>query len=279
MNKAFGGDTAESYYDEGLTASMRGNLSLAVSHFEKAIRLDNSLSPAYHQLGKCYARMGKGKSAVKLLHQVVTKKPNQISPRLDLGNAYLSIGDLARARQTFQEVLIVDANNIKARLGLAQADFDEGDWAGAMRRAQEALATGASNFSVLYLLGRAAKLAGDLQVSNQTLEKADKLIEKALEVNSDKPEGHYLRGEIAFFKGQLAAALDHYREAVENAEKDKDYMAYGIHLNYTDLIAKQGLCLQRLGKIDRARDIGDRIGEIDPKHPIGKALREAKEAD
>ncbi|MCH7909739.1 MAG: hypothetical protein IIB38_08995, partial [Candidatus Hydrogenedentes bacterium] len=60
---AFGGETADSYYDEGLTASIHGDLAAAASHFEKAIHLDNSMGPAYHQLGKCYTRMGRSKAA------------------------------------------------------------------------------------------------------------------------------------------------------------------------------------------------------------------------
>ena len=276
MAKAFGGETAESYYDEGLTASMRGELALAASHFEKAIHLDRGMGPAYQQLGKCYARMGKGEAAVKLLREVVSKRPAQTAARIDLGYAYIGLGDLDRAKQAFQEVLVADSDNIKAQLGLAQADFDEGNWDAAMRRAQDVLASGGSNFSVLYLLGRAARLAGDIELSKRTLEKADALIEKILEVNADKPEGHFLRGEIAFFQERFAAALDHYRAAVEQADKEKGYTAYGINIGYVDILAKQGLCLQRLDRSDRARDVGDRIGEIDPEHPLGKSLREAK---
>ena len=121
-----------------------------------------------------------------------------------------------------------------------------------------------------------ARLAGDIDLSKRTLEKADALIEKSLEVNADKPEGHFLRGEIAFFQERYAAALDHYREAVEQDDKEKGYTAYGINIGYVDILAKQGLCLQRLDRSDRARDVGDRIGEIDPEHPLGKSLREAK---
>ncbi len=43
---AFGGDDAESYYDEGLTASMRGDLVRAVQNFEKTIHLYNTMAAA-----------------------------------------------------------------------------------------------------------------------------------------------------------------------------------------------------------------------------------------
>ena len=33
----FGGETADSYYDEGVTASMKGDVAQAVRHFKKAL--------------------------------------------------------------------------------------------------------------------------------------------------------------------------------------------------------------------------------------------------
>ena len=65
---AFGGDNAESYYDDGLTASMKGDLERAITCFEKAIHLDRSLAAAYHQIAKCYLRLGLGRRAVDDLH-------------------------------------------------------------------------------------------------------------------------------------------------------------------------------------------------------------------
>ena len=67
---AFGGENAESYYDEGLTASMKGDMARAVQCFEKAVRLDNTFAAAYHQLGKCYLRLGQAQQAIDLLQQL-----------------------------------------------------------------------------------------------------------------------------------------------------------------------------------------------------------------
>jgi hypothetical protein len=41
------------------------------------------------------------------------------------------------------------------------------------------------------------------------------------------------------------------------------------------ILAKQGLCMQRLKEPEKAKEIGERIGRIDESHPLGKALREA----
>lgn len=276
---AFGGETAESYYDEGLTASIHGDLAAAATHFEKAIHLDNSMGPAYHQLGKCYTRLGRNETAVHLLQEVVRKRPKMVGALVDLGHAYLGSGNMNHARDSFAQALAINPGNAKAMLGLAQADFDEGNWSAAMGHAQQVLNESDSGFAVLYMVGRAAKLAGEAELSAKMLQQADKKLEQYLEVNSDKPEGHFLRGELAFFRESFAAALDHYRESERNTQPERSYAAYGASFSLVDVLAKQGLCLQRLRQNESARAIGNRILGIDPEHVLGKALSKSGAED
>lgn len=272
---AFGGENADSYYDEGLTASLRGDLKRAVECFEAAIRLDDAMAAAYHQLGKCHLRLGRGESAVGLLRQAVAKRPNQIQARLDLGLALLEVDRVADARNQFKQAMALDPANGKTQLALARADFQEGNWTGAMAQAQTALAGGGTGFAVYFMLGRAAKLAGNPVLAENSLDKADVLIEEYLKLNPDRPEGHFLRGEVAFVKEHFPAALEYYRAAEDHAANVGAYVAYGETFTLADVLAKQGLCLQRLDRPERVREIGRRIGEIDPGHKLGKALREA----
>ncbi|MEX2015999.1 MAG: tetratricopeptide repeat protein [Candidatus Hydrogenedentales bacterium] len=274
---AFGGENAESYYDEGLTASMKGDLDAAVKLFEKAIRLDHTMAAAYHQLGKCFMRMGRGQRAVELLEQVVQKRPQLVPARLDLGFAFLELGRLDQARHQFDQVLALKPAESKAQLGLAQAAFYEGNWEGAMQQVQTALVHGSNSFPIQFLLGRAAKLAGNAPLADSSLKKADRILEKTIEVDPEKPEPHFLRGEVRFVQEQYTAALDHYRSAVEKSQPNRMYTAFGENFTLADMLAKQGLCLQRLGQHDRARAMGERVAEVDPNHPIGKTLRESSD--
>ena len=68
---AFGGESAESYYDEGLTASMKGDMAHAIGYFRKAIQLDRGFLAAQHQLGRALTRIGRNEDAVGLLREVV----------------------------------------------------------------------------------------------------------------------------------------------------------------------------------------------------------------
>ena len=274
---AFGGENAESYYDDGLTAAKKGELRKAIECFERAIKLDSSYAVAYHQLGKCYMRMGQAQRAVDILMQVVRKRPNLGPARLDLGIALLAAGNTRGARKEFEQLYGLDPSNTRALLGLAQCSFNEGDWATALIQARNALSGGGSNFSALYLAGRAAKLAGDEVTAQECLGNAERVLQKSIEIQPDQPESHFLRGEVCFVRNELASALEHYRAADDRTDgksPDKVYTAFGENFTQLDIWAKLGLCYQRLGKLDRASEMGKRILARDQNHKLGHALSE-----
>ena len=269
---AFGGDTPESYYDEGLTAAMRGEYEAAIGFFKQAVQLDNSFLAAFHQMAKCHLRLGRAEKAQELLRQVLQVKPNQMPPRVELGFALLETGHTAEAREHFNKVLDARPNTARAHLGLAQCSFQEGQWSAAAEMARTAILHGGANFAALLLLGRAARLAGFLEESAESLQQADSLMEKTIETSPDAPEGYYLRGEAHLAREDYAGALEHFRAAGDRSEPAKTYGAYGLHFTHVDVMAKQGVCYQRLGKPDHARELGERILKIDPDHKLGAAL-------
>lgn len=269
---AFGGENAESYYDEGLTAFMKGDVEAAARFLVRAIQLDRSMLAAHHQLGKCYIRMGQAQRAVEILGQVVVQKPELIAARLDLGHALLAQGLSERARKQFSHVLAMDPHNARAHLGMAQVYFQEGNWDAAVTLAQSARAHGGASFAVLFLLGRAAKLAGNTVLSGESLKEAQALIEKSVEMSPDAPEGHYLRGEVCFAQTRFGTALEHYRAAQDRVEGNRHYSAFGGSFTRLDILVKRGLCHQRLGDVEAAAGIGRQILAAHPKHKLGKAL-------
>jgi len=273
----FGGENAESYYDEGLTASMKGDLELAIECFEKALKLDRRLTSASHQLAKCVLRMGHVGRAVDILIRVVREKPQLIPPRLDLGGALLALGRLEEAQRIFSEVLAAEPANARALMGMGQVAFALGNWAGAMDFAKQSIANSGPSFPSLFLLGRAARLSGDAALANSTLEEAAELIDKSLEGASDQPESYFLRGEVKFALENFSEALDYYRSATDRAKPRQVYSAFGGNFTQLDLLARQGLCHQRLWNKERAREIGEEILSKDPTHEVARSLIEPDE--
>lgn len=271
---AFGGDNVESYYDEGVTASMKGDLPRALEFFERAIGMDRSFVSAYHQMGKVYLRMGQGQRAAEYLQHVLKNNPRQVPARIDLGYAMLQLGKREEARNQFSQVVGLQPDNSRGHLGLAQVYFQEGDWTHAVAEGEAALTQTTSNFSALFLVGRAARLSGNLALANSSLQSADRLIEKTIEVNPSSPEGYYLRGEINFTRDQFSTALENYRSAEDHGEDGRFYGAFGENFTVLDILAKQGLCYQQLDKLDRARELGERICRLEPENTLGQSLRD-----
>jgi protein O-GlcNAc transferase len=269
---AFGGDNAESYYDEGVTALMKGDVAQAVTFFQRAIQLDRTHYAAYHQLGKCYLRQGQTQQAVETFHFVIRNKPNLIPPRLDLGFALLDQGKVDAAEPIFEEISRIKPDNGRASLGLAQCAFQKGKWDAVILFAQAAAELGGAHFNAFLLLGRAATFAGRYDVAKTALDRANALIVKHIEANPEQPEGHYLRGEVQFVLQEFSKAAECYESAAANAVPGRRYTAYDAHFTILDILGKQGVCLQHMGRLDSARFIGQRMLEIDPNSATGAML-------
>ena len=279
---AFGGEDAESYYDEGLTAMMKGNMESASQFFIQALKRDPDMIAAKHQLGKCFLRLGDTHRAVLTLTQVVKQKPDLVAAHLDFGYALLAeaaiVDDvhkpalLTAAQHQFADLQVSQPGNVRALLGLAQTAFQAGEWGQALGFAQEAHTRGGANFSVLFLLGRVAKLAGRTELSENALTEASALVEHSTELEPNAPESYFLRAEVCFTQGAFAEALDYFSAAEKRAEPDKFYTAFGEYFSKRDILAKRGLCFQRLGDLASAREMGQSILAEDPSHRLAQML-------
>jgi tetratricopeptide (TPR) repeat protein len=268
----FGGESAESYHDEGLTAMMKGDLDRAVQFFTRAAQMDKSHLGAYHQLGRCYLRLGQAQRAADILSQVISHKSDMIPARLDLGYALIALGRIEAAQDQFRQILNANPENWRAHLGLAQVCFNQGQYENAVTLASAARAQGGAAFAALFLLGRAAKRAGNAMLAEEALKAAVALIDKSIELTPDAPEGHFLRGEVCFVQERYSPALEQYRAAEDRVEPNKYYSAFGENFTRLDVLARRGLCLQRLGNTEGAREMGRQILAVDPEHIAGKTL-------
>jgi len=131
---------------------------------------------------------------------------------------------------------------------------------------------GGANFAVLFMVGRAAWLAGNTVLADDSLREALGLIQKSIEMSPDAPEGYFLRGEINFVREQYPAALDDYRAAEVRSQPERCYAAYSENFSRVEIMVKQALCYQRLENLDAARELGRRILAIAPDHKLGHAL-------
>lgn len=263
----FGGENRDSYFDEGVTAAMRGDLARAIDFFEKCIRLDSSYSAPYHQLGKVYHRLGNFQKAAAFLSQVVTSKPAQIPPRVDLGYAHLGLGNTEKAQELFRDVVVQKSDNARARLGLALCAYQSGQKDAAIMLAQEVADAGTAAFGAFYLIARAASECGRQDLVPEAINRATKLIEKSIETSPNQPEGYYLRGLLQELYGDIAKAEEDFQQAVDHAQPGKHYASFEEHFSLGDMLARLAAVQQKRGNATAAQRTLDKLREVDPNSP------------
>ncbi len=184
----FGGENAESYYDEGLTAAMKGETEAAMAHFQKALQMDPSLNAAAFQIGRCQLRLGKAPSAVQTLAGLLTKVPRMTAARTELAYAHLMMNHTDNARKLFAEALDEKPDQPAAVLGLGYCAFQQAQWDTAMALADRVMGgSGAERFEALYLSGRAAHMLNLRDFAMSRLQAADELLNQMIETSPDSP--------------------------------------------------------------------------------------------
>lgn len=268
----FGGETAESYYEEGLTSAMRGEYELAVQRFVRALELNSTLYPAHHQLGKCHLRLGRIESAIAEFEKAVQFIPEVLVSRIEWGFALFYTGQVSHAREKFSSVLSLRPEEPRAVLGLAYCAFSDKQWNTAVSLAQRAIDMGGGHFDAHFLIARAADKGEQLDLALSHYRISLDLMNQFLESNPDHASGYYLRGLVYYAQGFHKEALEDIVRALSCAQPGKIYLAYHEYITWTKILGMKGKCLYRLGEVESARRIGREILETDPDHALGHAL-------
>src|SRR6266513_842647 len=101
-------------YLHGLLAERAGDLSTALSDYEKVVQLDPSALEVYRDLAQLNLRTGHTEAALRAAQRVKDLAPTESSSFLFLGHVYVAHGDLAMAAQEYAKALQLDPNNLKA---------------------------------------------------------------------------------------------------------------------------------------------------------------------
>lgn len=252
----FGGETAQSYYEEGLTSAMKGNLDQAILYFRRAYQMNAGLYQAQYQVGRCLMRLGKAEEALPCLHFAVRALPELSAPRVDLAFALLQLGRTDLARETFAALLQENPDESRAVLGLAYCAFHRAQWETAVNLVQRSIEMGRVQFDTHFLLARAADKVGMVDISTAHYQKAVELINASIEANPEHVTGYYLRGRVYHGLGQYSAALEDMDLALKYALPDRHYAAYNEIFSRDDIRA----CKEAVLKEMKARDDLRRTG-------------------
>jgi len=274
----FGGETADSYYEEGLTAAMKGDLGLAASRFTRALELNAQMHNARFQLGKCLLRMGKPTDALEHFREAA-KHLLQPQPLVDAGYALLLLGRVEEARQQFSDALQIKSEEPRAIIGLARCAAAKEQWGTAVNLTQHAIDQGYDHYDAYFLNARSADKCDMPGVAAAGYSKAIERMDQTIDANAGQATGYYLRGLAYYYQENYSAALDDFQSALARADNDVHYSAYNEHFTVLDMLCMAGLCLKKLGRYDSAKEMGAKILALAPDNETGKRLVKTASGD
>ena len=196
------------YFSERRT---EGDLARAANYYQQSIKLDPNYAPAWSGLAWVYLRQatsgygGGFEEGSRLARQAAERalqlNPGQAEPYAALGWIQWSHDwNWAAADKSFQTALALEPNNTIVLLGASQLAATLGRLQDALALNHRAVELDPLSVTAHIYLGLHAYYAGQLEV-------AANAYRKALEINPDDPDAHYLLSLVHLQRAQPAQAL------------------------------------------------------------------------
>ena len=277
---------ARQFFEEGLRLMHRGNaLEGAAEQFTKAVRADQKLFEAWHDLGVIRARQGQWDEAADALRAALALQPASRRTLVALGEVLGRIGAWGDAAQIYGERLAADPKDDDLRLRHIQALREAGKLPEALEAARALLAKDGKNAAAFNALGlvyyrmnklplaesafrRAVELEpkakatasvwnniGLVALARGNDQEAFQAFEKASALDGDHREAHLNQATVYLDCGDYKRAEREIRKAIEIDGDDPDaYVALGV-------------ALRGQKRFDDARAAYERALAAHPNHP------------
>lgn len=233
----------------GLHLHQQGRLAEAISHLQRARKLQPAFAEIHNNLGNALRDQGQLDQARALYEQALQIRPNLAQAHYNLGALLLLQQQPAEAIAHFQKAVDLRPEYVDARINLAGLLLDQNRPADALPHARHALALRPENpdaltncASALLALGQTAEalplfekalaLQPDsadryfnlaqalLPLSRPTEAQAN--LERAITLRPAFARAHTALGHLLLAQGQLKEASQHYQSAIANAPDDFD---------------------------------------------------------
>ena len=189
----------------------QGRLDEALSHIREAIRLFPGHPQLLYNLANTQLALGRTGAAIESYRQVLAIEPDHPKANNNLAVAYQQTGELARAIQHYQKQLAVTPMDARAHANLGAALFEQGRTQAAADAFGRALELDPEWVPALEGRGDIARARGRRQDS-------ERLYRRALGLQPGAPGAHYGLGALRLAEGAEAAALVHFRKAVQGED-------------------------------------------------------------
>ncbi len=225
-----------------------GNLTQAISDFNRAIKLGNDSVLTRYGLGSAYLRDHQPEAAARELRVALAKDPGSVPARYALGVALVDLGEGREAIPYLEQARAHSPSNPQIWVSLTQAQFQAGNPQSATKLADDATETIPDNPRLLIELAR-------LCLRYQQLPKARTLLESAVELQPHDADTRLLLAEVCVRSGNPGETLEILRDLPPGSGKPGEAM----------ILTAEARALT--GNLDLARTDVSLALEADPTNP------------
>jgi tetratricopeptide (TPR) repeat protein len=156
------------------------NYKLSIPFFQKAIELKPSENYWIYELGLIYYAMNDDKNALKYILEAGEKGYKKDNDYLEnLGIAYLNTGDLEGGIKILNEILVKRPSDMNLLNMIAEAYYGKGKFDMAMEYWDKILGYDKTNYSALYMIGMCYQKKG----GKENMEKGTRLCDTAIQMD------------------------------------------------------------------------------------------------
>jgi tetratricopeptide (TPR) repeat protein len=190
----------------GFALRRSGQYTEAADILKRAVSIAPENASVWLELGLTYRAQGKRTDAITAFEKTIALNPDMPEPHNNLGVLWFSGGDPAKAEAAFREAIRIQPNYADAQGNLGNLLSGTGALREALYHFEIALRLrpedAPTRYNYAVALGRAHRY-----------DEAQHELETALQTDPNLADAHKLLGDLLMAKGQVQAALPHYREA------------------------------------------------------------------
>ena len=238
-----------------------GELDLASSLYEKAIKLDPKSIEAFIGLAGIKVQKKEYKSAENYLSKVLSLEPKNTKAALTLAAVYLLEKDKTKARKQLELIISNDPASIEARFLLANIDLSNKDYVSARKFIEQAVVASGDNGYVINQAGNIFYEAQQFDDALSYFERATALGVSVANISSAKTFLALGRKSEARKKLEVAATLPETR-----------FSAIGLIAKLDIQDNKLNVALERIGQLSKEKGPPELVEEM-----YGDAYASAKD--
>ena len=200
------------YSKKGGDYLSKGDNYRAILNFRNALKLNPNYHEAIIGLGNAYRNTEAYEESLKLYNNALRIDRNDFNAMIGIGSCLVALGRYSDAIKYYNHALELSEGNVEAQYGIANLYFLMNKMIWAKRGLKEILRINPYHYKSLLLLA-------DIKNYDNRIDEARGYAQKAIDSNSELPEGYVKYGQILLSYYQKSLNNDYFNEAIDKFNK------------------------------------------------------------